>query len=87
MNYRPTKVRSAMAESDHQALYERFVKPLAAQHHGEFVAVNADGRVIFDKNDLTVVDQALKQFGPGTFVLLKVGSKGVGKWRRLRRWW
>ena len=74
-----------MAETDHGALYERCVKPLEAQHQGEFVAVNADGRTIFDKNDIKVVDQALKQFGPGTFVLLKVGSKGVGKWRR-RRW-
>jgi hypothetical protein len=75
-----------MADSNHHALYERFVKPLAAQHQGEFVAINVDGRVIFDKNDINVVDQALKQFGPGTFVLLKVGSKGVGKWRNLRRW-
>lgn len=75
-----------MAEPNHGVLYERFVKPLETQHQGEFVAVNTDGRVIFDKNDLIVVDQALKQFGPGTFVLLKVGSKGVGKWRRLRRW-
>lgn len=73
-----------MAEPNHGVLYERFVKPLETQHQGEFVAVNTDGRVIFDKNDLTVVDQALKQFGPGTFVLLKVGSKGVGKWRSLR---
>ena len=75
-----------MAESNYGALYERFVKPLESQHHGEFVAINADGRVLFDKNDINVVDQALKQFGPGTFVLLKVGSKGVGKWRSLR-WW
>ena len=72
-----------MADANHHALYEHFVKPLAAQHQGEFVAINADGRVIFDKNHINVVDQALKQFGPGTFVLLKVGSKGVGKWRSL----
>ena len=71
-----------MAEPSHGLFYECFVKPLETQHQGEFVAVNADGRVIFDKNDITVVDQALKQFGPGTFVLLTVGSKGVGKWRR-----
>ena len=75
-----------MAETSHEALYERFIKPLEAQHQGEFVAVTTDGRVIVDKNDIQVVDQALQQFGPGTFVLLKVGSKGVGKWRSLRRW-
>jgi molybdopterin-guanine dinucleotide biosynthesis protein A len=71
-----------MAELNHSALYEHFVKPLEAQHQGEFVAVNADGQTIVDKDDIKVVDQALKQFGPGMFVLLKVGSKGVGKWRR-----
>jgi hypothetical protein len=72
-----------MAEPNHEVLYERFVKPPETQHQGAFVAFNVDGRVLLDKNDINVVDQALKQFGPGTFVLLKVGSKGVGKWRRL----
>jgi len=71
-----------MSEVNHSTLYERFVKPIEAQHQGEFVAVNADRQTIFDKNDINVVDRALKQFGLGTFVLLKVGSKGVGKWRR-----
>ncbi len=64
-----------------EELYDRFVRNLEPQHRGEFVAVHIDGRVIVDKNDIEVVDRALKQFGPGTFVLLKVGSKGVGKWR------
>ena len=68
-----------------EELYDRFVRNLESQHRGEFVAVHADGRVIIDKNDIVVVDRALKQFGPGTFVLLKIGSRGVGKWRRLRR--
>ncbi len=66
-------------------LYDRFVRNLEPQHRGEFVAVHFDGRVIIDKNDIAVVDRALKQFGPGTFVLLKIGSRGVGKWRRLWR--
>ena len=30
------------------------------------------------------MDLALKRFGPGNFVLLKVGSRGVGKWRSQR---
>lgn len=67
-----------------EELYDRFVRNLEPQHSGEFVAVHADGRVIIDKNDIAVVDRALKQFGPGTFVLLKIGSRGVGKWRCLR---
>jgi len=64
-----------------EELYDRFVRGLEAQHEGDFVAVHSDGRVIVDKNDIEVVDRALKQFGPGTFVLLKIGSRGVGKWR------
>jgi hypothetical protein len=66
-------------------LYDRFVKSLETQHKGEFAAVHPDGRVLVDQDDLAVVDRALKQFGPGNFVLLKIGSKGVGKWRRQRR--
>jgi len=73
-----------MSLPNYEELYDRFVSNLESQHRGEFVAVHSDGRVIVDKNDIEVVDRALKQFGPGTFVLLKVGSRGVGKWRRQR---
>ena len=69
----------------HEELYDRFVKGLESKHRGAFAAVRADGQVIVDKDDVKVVDQALKQFGPGNFVLLKVGSRGVGKWRSQRR--
>jgi len=69
----------------HEELYDRFVKSLESKHRGAFAAVRADGQVIVDKDDVKVVDRALKQFGPGNFVLLKVGSRGVGKWRSQRR--
>jgi len=69
----------------YEELYDRFVKGLESQHKGAFVAVQPDGQFVVDKDDVKVVDQALKQFGPGNFVLLKVGSRGVGKWRRQRR--
>lgn len=69
----------------YEELYDRFVKSLEPQHRGAFVAVHPDGQVVVDKDDVKVVDKALKQFGPGNFVLLKVGSRGVGKWRRQRR--
>ena len=69
----------------HEELYDRFVKGLESQHSGAFVAVRSDGQVIVDKDDVRVVDEALKQFGPGNFVLLRVGSRGVGKWRSQRR--
>jgi hypothetical protein len=68
-----------------EELYDRFVKGLESKHRGSFAAVRLDGQVIVDKDDVKVVDLALKQFGPGNFVLLKVGSRGVGKWRSRRR--
>ncbi len=68
-----------------EELYDRFVKNLEPQHSGAFVAVRPDGQIVVGKDDVTVVDQALKQFGAGNFILLKVGSRGVGKWRCQRR--
>jgi hypothetical protein len=68
-----------------EEIYDRFVRNLESQHKGAFAAVHSDGRVLIDKNGIAVVDRALKQFGPGTFVLIKIGSRGVGKWRRLFR--
>src|SRR5262245_4622606 len=77
----------SMKMPSHEELYDRFVKALESKHRGAFAAVRSDGQVIVDKDDIKVVDLALKQFGPGNFVLLKVGSRGVGKWRSQRRLW
>ena len=68
----------------HEELYDRFVEGLESKHRGAFAAVRSDGQVIVDRDDVKVVDLALKRFGPGNFVLLKVGSRGVGKWRSQR---
>ena len=62
--------------------YERYGKPLENDHHGEFIAITQDGRVIVDKNDIEVVDRAIQQFGSGNFILCRVGYKSVGKIRR-----
>jgi hypothetical protein len=69
----------------YEELYDRFVKGLESQHKGSFAAVRPDGQLVVDKDDVKAVDEALKQFGPGNFVLLKIGSKGVGKWRSQQR--
>ena len=73
-----------MSLPSYEELYDHFVRNLESQHRGEFVAVHFDGRVIIGKNDIEVVDRALEQFGPGNFALLKIGSRGVGKWRHQR---
>ena len=62
--------------------YERYGKPLENDHHGEFIAITRDGRVIVDKNDIEVVDRAIQEFGSGNFILCRVGYKSVGKIRR-----
>ncbi len=69
------------AEKDDQ-LYERYGKPLEAEHTGEYVAISDDGEIILGKDDLEVGREALEQFGSGKFALRKVGYLAVWKWRR-----
>lgn len=74
-----------MTRPTHEEIYDRFVKALEPRHKGAFAAVRPDGKLIIDEDDIKAVDRALKQFGPGNFVLLKIGSRGVGKWRSQQR--
>ena len=75
-----------MAESSQQLteqaekLYEQYGRPLEQKHRGEYVAIFPDGRLVLGKSRLEVLDQALSQFGPGSF-LFKIGEKVVGRWR------
>ena len=62
------------------ALYEKYGRPLEAEHWGEFVAIMADGRWVLGQTVAEVLDTAVAAFGPGTFVF-KVGEKAVGKIR------
>jgi hypothetical protein len=62
-----------------EAIYERYVRPLESQHWGKFVAVSLDGRVLLDEEELTVFQEALRNFGSGNFVMMRVGLKAVGK--------
>ena len=61
-------------------LYEQYGKPLEQEHWGEYIAIFPDGRFLLGQGRLEVLDQALAQFGPGSF-LFKVGEKVVGRWR------
>ena len=62
-------------------LYEQYGNPLEQDHWGEFVAIFPDGRTVVGPDLMIVSDQALAQFGKGSFVF-KIGVKAVGKWRR-----
>ena len=76
-----------MAAYSHQlmvqanSIYKQYGKPLEPEHWGEYVAIFPDGRLVLGNSQLEVLEQALDQFGPGSFVF-KVGDKVVGKWRR-----
>ena len=69
------------AEQDDR-LYERYGKPLEADHKGEFVAISDDGRLILGSDSLTVATRAVEQFGSGTFALRMIGADAVGGWHR-----
>ena len=64
-----------------EALYERYVRPLEKEHWGKFVAVSLDGQVLLGDDELTVFQSALRKFGSGNFVMMRVGLKAVGKIR------
>jgi len=53
---------------------------VGARTLGKFVAVSLDGRVLLG-NEEEVANEALRQFGSGNFVMMRVGLKVVGKIR------
>ncbi len=55
-----------------ERLYEQHAKHLEATHWGKFLALAPDGRFIVGDDDVEVVEEALRQFGQGNFVLRKV---------------
>ena len=61
-------------------LYERYGKPLEAEHWGEFVAIAPDGRTLLGTDLAEVEDNALCQFGKGAHIF-KVGPIAIGRLR------
>ena len=61
-------------------LYERYAKPLEAEHAGKYVAVSPAGQVILGDAMLEVSQRAVEVFGRGNFVF-KIGPRVVGRWR------
>ena len=64
------------------ALYDEYVKPLEADHWGEYAAVTPDGRVFLGEDKREVLDRlvAAVGLGSGSYVF-KVGPLVVGRWR------
>jgi hypothetical protein len=63
-----------------RALYDRFGKPLEADHTGEYVVISNSGNTIVGKSLTEVVTNAIEKFGKGQFVF-KIGSRAVGSFR------
>jgi len=54
---------------------------LEQEHWSKFVAVSLDGRVLLGEEELAVFQEALRDFGRGNFVMMRIGLKVVGKIR------
>lgn len=69
--------RDSNAQS--RLLYERYVKPVEHEHHGEYVAVSPNGELRFALTLVEAMQRAEEELGSGNFVF-KVGEIAVGRW-------
>ncbi len=65
------------------ALYERFGKPLEAEHTGEFVAIAPDGRTLLAPTVIRALTDGAASFGRGNFIF-KVGEIAAASWKTPR---
>lgn len=70
--------KEALKQGDE--LYERYGKPLEAEHWGKFVAIAPDGRTLLGADLSEVEDNALHQFGKDAHIF-KVGPIAIGRLR------
>jgi hypothetical protein len=66
-----------------ETLYDRYGKPLEAQHSGEFVAISDDGRTLLGTEELALTKRAAAEFGPGQFALRRIGHDAEVRWREI----
>jgi hypothetical protein len=60
-------------------VYEKYAKPLEADHWGDFVVVAADGRYTLGGTMLEAFQKAESEGFPSHAYLYKVGEKSVGR--------
>jgi hypothetical protein len=61
-------------------VYDRYVRPLEKDHHGEYAAVAAEGQLVLAPSLPEVMKKAEQVLPPGAF-LFKVGEIAVDRWR------
>jgi hypothetical protein len=58
------------------ALYERYGRPLEAEHWGRFVAIAENGGFVLGDGLVEIMERATAELGR-----FKVGEQVVGRWR------
>ena len=64
-----------------EELYERYGKPLEAEHPGEFIAISTQGKLVRAPTLQEVLDLSLEQLGKGSYVYRLGPDRSVMKWR------
>ena len=70
----------AQKDAERRRLYEKYGKPLEANHAGEFVAISADGEILLGERDGETLRRALDKFGRGNFAMARIGSDVMHEW-------
>ena len=65
-----------MSFSDIDLLYERYGKPLEAEHWGKFLAIHPDGRTVLTDDYEILKERALAELGMGIYVF-QVGPRAI----------
>jgi len=71
---------TAQKDAERRRLYEKYGKPLEANHAGEFIAISMDGEILLGKRDGETLRRALDKFGRGNFAMARVGSETMHEW-------
>ncbi len=64
-----------------EELYERYGKPLEAEHSGDFIAISTKGKLVRAPTLQEVLDLSLEQLGKGSYVFRLGPDRSVMKWR------
>ncbi len=59
-------------------LYERYGKPLEAEHWGKYAAIHQDGRTIVDEYMDVLGHRARAELGEGPMLITRVGERSSG---------
>ena len=74
---KPYKSRLSQQAED---LYERYGKPLEAEHYGEYVAISPQGGVVHAPTLQEVLDMSLEQLGKGSYVFRLSADRSAMRW-------